>query len=754
MKKLKFLLLSILIIICVNVVMAVEVLTERPLTECTMINEDVQRITHNDVLPDYPITNTDKTVLSDYLKRKIKPNGELDSLVTKFPSASTTDRYVFKGSFTSTNDNLIIAVLSDDGVTVTIDGQDTPKFDCFDHGQALPDLDNSLKVVDGSWKSGETHSIEIKYSNTCYLSANGDIDGLTVFFCGGATISDSDLVNLIFNDKNPVYSFTGNQRLVKATVTVTNTGNVVGTAKVTGPGLNTPLEITMPVSNTLKYTKEIDITLPAGVSNNEYVVEVERLVNQISKKTTSKDIATVFKIEITGSDKTRFIPLSDDPLINSITFNYSITPLVGDYSISQLLMKVWDTNNLLVFNKDKVGDDTLLLPGNHQIVYYGEDNQTDDDFINPDNDTHSLKLFGYGYSESESFASNSYEFWADPDIKSVYIVNGIGTNIPSNTNLQVLDFDDVVNEYVVIKARYRKTDNYSYYCGYLDDNGMPSKVKIDNIIYDVKKWNPNIKGWSSIQFDWREVFPMTDHVYVYSVDVHPTYMEKIISSTTTDWKRSFSCQSLTNVTRIKVAIHYRWINNGNYLNELSTPGRSSIDDNGILSSVRRLVFKMPWSSNNISNKNFLQMVGTNHGCATILGGNDYQADNWIGMDCADLPISGWRKTDSGKNEKYSYAQGLYLKAVDGTYTLIHKDVPGNNIDKTNMESGDILLIKFHGTTEYEHTVIYRGGGTSNIVSTDDQEFSAHFVEEKYIDAKKCSASYLHFNDTVTVFRLK
>ncbi|MEI6521668.1 MAG: hypothetical protein WCO98_16785, partial [bacterium] len=83
MKKLKFLLLSILIIICVNVVMAVEVLTERPLTECTMINEDVQRITHNDVLPDYPITNTDKTVLSDYLKRKIKPNGELDSLVTK-----------------------------------------------------------------------------------------------------------------------------------------------------------------------------------------------------------------------------------------------------------------------------------------------------------------------------------------------------------------------------------------------------------------------------------------------------------------------------------------------------------------------------------------------------------------------------------------------------------------------------------------------------------------------------------------------
>jgi len=44
MKKLKFLLLSILIIICVNVVMAVEVLTERPLTECTI---DKRRCTKN-----------------------------------------------------------------------------------------------------------------------------------------------------------------------------------------------------------------------------------------------------------------------------------------------------------------------------------------------------------------------------------------------------------------------------------------------------------------------------------------------------------------------------------------------------------------------------------------------------------------------------------------------------------------------------------------------------------------------------------
>jgi hypothetical protein len=190
MKVFKHILFLLIITLFVNLVIAAdEVLPVLPLTACAITNNDIRSINSTGFnLPSYPADNHDLSVLNAALESKRKANGELESVVTKFNSVSTLDRYIFQGKFRSLDNSLVIAVLSDDGVEVTID--DTiVKFNNFDHGQALPNLNNSLKVIEGVWKINDVnpHTIKIKYSNICYTGKD-DIDGLTVFFCGGVNI--------------------------------------------------------------------------------------------------------------------------------------------------------------------------------------------------------------------------------------------------------------------------------------------------------------------------------------------------------------------------------------------------------------------------------------------------------------------------------------------------------------------------------------------------------------------------------------
>jgi len=76
MKKLKILLLSLLVIICINIVMA-ETLPEMSLSSCAMTNSDIRAVNGLGITT-YPSTNTSISVLRDALASKIKADGELD----------------------------------------------------------------------------------------------------------------------------------------------------------------------------------------------------------------------------------------------------------------------------------------------------------------------------------------------------------------------------------------------------------------------------------------------------------------------------------------------------------------------------------------------------------------------------------------------------------------------------------------------------------------------------------------------------
>lgn len=84
----------------------------------------------------------------------------------------------FEGDYTPASANVRLAMFSDDGCDVYIDG--VRKLAQKDLGQALPDVANSLKRIDFALAMGQTYHIKVEYSNTVFLGRS-DIDGATLF---------------------------------------------------------------------------------------------------------------------------------------------------------------------------------------------------------------------------------------------------------------------------------------------------------------------------------------------------------------------------------------------------------------------------------------------------------------------------------------------------------------------------------------------------------------------------------------------
>lgn len=96
-----------------------------------------------------------------------------------YPNAPTeTPAYEnFEGDWTP-QANAALAVFSDDGVTLLIDG--VPVHSRKDQGQALPILGESLHRVSYKFEAGRTYHLRLEYSNTIY-SGTSDIDGASIF---------------------------------------------------------------------------------------------------------------------------------------------------------------------------------------------------------------------------------------------------------------------------------------------------------------------------------------------------------------------------------------------------------------------------------------------------------------------------------------------------------------------------------------------------------------------------------------------
>lgn len=97
-----------------------------------------------------------------------------------YPSApSSTPAYeTFEGNFSPESENSKLAIFSDDGCDVFINGNKVHSRK--GRGQALPNLSQSLYKIEYSFQVGQTYQIRIEYSNTSYLGA-ADIDGASLF---------------------------------------------------------------------------------------------------------------------------------------------------------------------------------------------------------------------------------------------------------------------------------------------------------------------------------------------------------------------------------------------------------------------------------------------------------------------------------------------------------------------------------------------------------------------------------------------
>ena len=84
----------------------------------------------------------------------------------------------FEGTFVPASDDTRLAIFSDDGCNVYIDGQLI--WSRLDRGQHLPNLAQSLHPLDFEMEAGRSYDVRVEYSNTIFTGTT-DADGATLF---------------------------------------------------------------------------------------------------------------------------------------------------------------------------------------------------------------------------------------------------------------------------------------------------------------------------------------------------------------------------------------------------------------------------------------------------------------------------------------------------------------------------------------------------------------------------------------------
>lgn len=103
------------------------------------------------------------------------------------------DDKVFIGCFVPLTEKTKLAIFSDDGCDVWIDGVQI--LANFGKGQHLPDLKQSFHILNFQPQVGKMHHIMVHYSNTIY-NGKTDIDGCTLFaYDGGAKLAGVQFEN-------------------------------------------------------------------------------------------------------------------------------------------------------------------------------------------------------------------------------------------------------------------------------------------------------------------------------------------------------------------------------------------------------------------------------------------------------------------------------------------------------------------------------------------------------------------------------
>lgn len=96
--------------------------------------------------------------------------------------SNAVESVVYEGYFRANDNTAQLAVFSDDGADVYIDG--TQVYSGKGTGQALPNLDQSLHQVGFTFDPDQVYKIKVDYGNLV-LTGDTDIDGITLFCYGG-----------------------------------------------------------------------------------------------------------------------------------------------------------------------------------------------------------------------------------------------------------------------------------------------------------------------------------------------------------------------------------------------------------------------------------------------------------------------------------------------------------------------------------------------------------------------------------------
>ena len=180
---------------------------------------------------------------------------------TRFKSVQVENE-VFEGLFIPASTSTKLAVVSDDGVTVTIDGAAT-NITNFGSGQSDKEIDRVFKVINTpTFVVGRSYRIKVDYSNTIHADEH-DFDGMTIFaFNGGGRTQE---VNLIISRGQNGYAVPDDEEESVGAFTVANRNDTDNNNKPDHSDNNVPGE---------KDLMALEISRPAGPATDKATVKV------------------------------------------------------------------------------------------------------------------------------------------------------------------------------------------------------------------------------------------------------------------------------------------------------------------------------------------------------------------------------------------------------------------------------------------------------------------------------------------------
>ena len=250
----------------------------------------------------------------------------------RYRSRMAGDLRLFTGPFVPDSAYTKLAIFSDDGCTVRIDGNAVHSRS--GQGQHLPDLNQSFHVIDFTFVAGQSYDLVVEYTNTIY-PGDWDVDGCTLFaFGGGGSSAAVDLqVAGISNDEEESPGFF-----------LEEGESVMASVSLTGEGSGTW---------TLANTAGVAVAVSDGAGSFSPVSS--------GYSATVDSLPTVIGIKITG------VGASDARLAEMVSA--SLTTAGGATANDFAKGTVWRFDSLIVRDADDSENYVIASSGNEPTLY-------------------------------------------------------------------------------------------------------------------------------------------------------------------------------------------------------------------------------------------------------------------------------------------------------------------------------------------------------------------------------------------------